>query len=144
MIQMNRTIKKILICLLLVELLFMFSSCSKNDELEEKIEYPEVNIMDYDKMDKYETSYIEEKIKYNYTFYFDDDKCMNVLVSITFNNVEEANKYYESIKDDNDYINLNIEKSIVKYYYNSESFIYMMYSKDMIIDLLSKKDFIIE
>lgn len=119
-------------------------SCKNNDGVDDEILYPNTDSINYSEMDIYETSYKKDNSTYNYTFYFEDDVCMNALVSIVFSDKQEAQAYYNSIKESEEFINIVIEDLEVKYYYNPENFIYMMYTKDMLIDLLNKDELMIE
>ena len=91
-------------------------------------------------MDKYVFNNTIDGIKYNYTYYFDNDMCVNSKEELTFKDNSSANDFYNDIIDLDDYINITIKDNVVIYYNNPEYFIYMMYPKETLIEILNKLD----
>lgn len=142
---------KILKIFLLSLLLFSFSSC-KNEILEKsikdknnnklnEIEYPTYNIEEYNKMDKYEISKNINNIKYKYTYFFKENMCVNSKEELIFNTNVNAKVFYEENKSGEEYMEININNNKVTYYYNPEYFEYLMYPKDILIELLNSNEF---
>lgn len=123
---------------------FVLISCNKEnvniDDDVDLIEYPIYNIEDYSKMDTYIFSETIDNIKYNYTYYFDNDMCVNSKEELTFKDDNSARNFYNDIVDSEEYIDLKINGNIVAYYNNPEYFIYMMYPKETLIELLNKQE----
>lgn len=119
-------------------------SCSKNinnkennNNVLENIEYPKYSISEYNQMDKYEISKNMDDIKYNYIYFFKDDSCVNAKEVLTFKTSENAKAFYEENKSNEEYLEINLDNSIITYYYNPEYFEYLMYPKDILIELLN-------
>ncbi len=124
--------------------MFLMLSCQKNnltpEETSDLIEYPKYEIGDYNKMDTYIFNETIDDIKYVYTYYFDNDMCVNSKEELTFKDVNLAKDFYDESVNLEDYINMQINSNVVTYYYNPEYFIYMMYPKEMLIEILNKHD----
>ena len=91
-------------------------------------------------MDTYIFNETIDDIKYVYTYYFDNDMCVNSKEELTFKDVNSAKDFYDESVNLEDYINMQINSNVVTYYYNPEYFIYMMYPKEMLIEILNKHD----
>lgn len=131
--------KKYIIFALLI--VFFLCSCQNKKITEGEVIYPKFEKIDYNKMESYNAYITKDNLNYKYTFYFEDNVCMNALVSISFDDEITANKYYEIIKNDDLYIDIVKKENIVTYYHNPENFIYMLYSKDIIFELLKENNF---
>ena len=137
---MNKTFKFFIVIICM----FLMLSCQKNnltpEETSDLIEYPKYEIEDYNKMDTYIFNETIDNIKYVYTYYFDNDMCVNSKEELTFKDVNLAKDFYDESVNLEDYINMQINSNVVTYYYNPEYFIYMMYPKEMLIEILNKHD----
>ena len=120
----------------------MLISCKRSSQIPDEpldlIEYPTYEIKDYDKMDTYIFNNTIDSINYKYTFYFDNDMCVNSKEELTFKDNNSAREFYDESVDLEDYINMTISGNVVTYYNNPEYFIYMMYPKETLIEILNK------
>lgn len=140
---MNKVFKYMLIILLCLS----FSSCKNNNyeskenknELEE-VEYPTYSISEYLKMDKYDISKTINEIKYKYTFFFKEDMCVNSKEELLFKSKDSAKKFYDENEDNNEYMKIDLNDNVVTYFYNPEYFEYMMYPKNVLIELLNSME----
>ncbi len=139
---MNKFLKIFLLSLLL----FTFSSCknlnsdinkSRNNNKTDEVEYPTYSIQEYNKMEKYEINKTINNIKYIYTYFFKENMCVNSKEELIFNTNVTAKTFYEENKSNEEYMDININNNKVTYYYNPEYFEYMMYPKDVLIELLN-------
>jgi hypothetical protein len=127
----------------------VFSSCknenivsseSKKNTPTDDVEYPTYTIDEYEKMDKYEINKTIDNIKYKYIYYFKEDMCVNSKEELTFNSNDKANSFYTENKDSEEYMNITIKNNLVIYIYNPEYFEYLMYPKDVLIELLNTSE----
>ncbi len=136
---MSKFIKIILLSLILIS----FSSCKKGNFDEKKntsaddVEYPTFTITEYIEMDKYEISKRIDGVEYKYTYFFKDDMCVNAKEELKFNSEESAKAFYEYKKTSEEYIDINNKGNVVTYFYSPEYFEYLMYPKDVLIELLN-------
>ena len=129
----------------MIFIILIVSSCSKgiinskesDDNISNDIEYPTYSISEYNKMDKYEISKTIENIKYNYTYFFYEEMCVNSKEELVFKADTLAKTFYDENKTSEEYMDINIKDNKVTYYYNPEYFEYMMYPKDILIELLN-------
>jgi len=129
-----------------LSIVILFSSCKndnliqseskRNDSIDE-VEYPVYTIEEYDKMDKYEISKTVDGIKYKYTYYFKEDMCVNSKEELVFNSTDKASKFYTENKDNDEYMSITQKNSSITYFYNPEYFEYLMYPKEVLIELLN-------
>lgn len=135
---MNKVFKYFIILSCLV----LMISCNKeskpkNDDLD-LIDYPTYEIEEYNKMETYIYNEILDNVKYKYTYFFDKDMCVNSKEELTFKDNNSAKEFYDEAVNLGDYLNVTIKGNVVTYYNNPEYFMYMMYPKDMLIELLTE------
>ena len=135
---MNKVFKYFIILSCLV----LMISCNKeskpkNDDLD-IIDYPTYEIEEYNKMETYIYNETISNIKYKYTYFFDKDMCVNSKEELTFKDNNSAKEFYDEAVNLEDYLNVTIKGNVVTYYNNPEYFMYMMYPKDMLIELLTE------
>ena len=135
---MNKVFKYFIILSCLV----LMISCNKeskpkNDDLD-LIDYPTYEIEEYNKMETYIYNETISNIKYKYTYFFDKDMCVNSKEELTFKDNNSAKEFYDEAVNLEDYLNVTIKGNVVTYYNNPEYFMYMMYPKDMLIELLTE------
>lgn len=140
---MNKYIKLFLLMLFLIT----FSSC-KNNEIKKgkdldigEIEYPTYSISEYNAMEKYTIRKTIDGIDYNYTYFFKDDLCVNAKEELIFKTNENAKAFYEENKSNEAFMEINKNNNKIIYYYNPEYFEYLMYPKDVLIELLNSNEF---
>ena len=138
---------KLLKVLVAVIISFSLIGCSKEDKTEEikDISYPDIEEFDYSSMDTVKAYTIIEGIKYEYTFYFEDDSCINALVEILFDTDGIAKTFYENIKDSDMYTEVKIEGNKLTYMFNIENFEYGMYSEKTLKEYIQRDgEFVLE
>ncbi len=136
-----KTMIKIFLAALFV---FLLSGCKEKTNDDNKIIYPDIEKFDYSTLESMNAYTIIDNLKYEYTFYFEDDVCINALVKIEFKTNEEALSFYNGIKDSVNYYEVNINDNIIQYYHDIENFSYAMYPKNTLIELIQKEDFVVE
>ena len=134
--------------ILLILCIFTFAACGNkevknvNNNKIDDIEYPIYSIEEYNEMDLYTYEKTLNNIKYKITYFFKDDMCVNAKEDLIFNSNELAKDYYNEILNKEEYNNIEVINNHVIYYNNPEYFEYMMYPKDMLIELINKKDYL--
>lgn len=124
-------------------LLFIFIICTAcQKKVDPKIYYIEYNEnIDYSSLETFKAYNILDGIKYNYTFYFENNRVVNANVEVFFDNIGAGEKFYQNIQKDENYIDTKYENGIVSYFHNIETFNYYHYSKDVLSEMLLNEGF---